>query len=160
MISPQVVARYRKQMESLGLGEFVLDDRPWGGEFIYTDNEVPKFVEAFFSDINVDQQKLSTPKLLFVAPGKRFSWQYHERRGEIWRVLEGPVGVITSMDDEQPPAKIAQEGDVVRAVPQQRHRLAGQKGWGVVAELWVHEDLERPSTEDDNTRLDDDFGRN
>ena len=32
-------------------------------------------------------------KLLLIAPGERISLQSHERRSELWRVLEGPVTV-------------------------------------------------------------------
>jgi len=41
------------------------------------------------------------PKILLIKPQARLSWQYHDRRGEIWKVLDGPVGVMTSLTDLQ-----------------------------------------------------------
>ena len=40
-------------------------------------------------------EKLS-PKFLVVGPGQRLSWQYHHRRSEIWRLIEGVAGVATT----------------------------------------------------------------
>jgi hypothetical protein len=41
----------------------------------------------------------------------------------------------------------------------ERHRLIGTKGWGVVAEIWMHTDANQPSDEDDIVRLQDDYSR-
>jgi len=46
------------------------------------------------------RRKLS-PKILIVAPIKRLSWQYHHRRAEIWRVIQGQVGVVRSITDSE-----------------------------------------------------------
>jgi mannose-6-phosphate isomerase len=159
VIDADVLAHYRKLVSEHGLSEFELDDRPWGGEFIYKDSQLHSFMNAFFLDLHVEKKLLSTPKLLFIAPGQRFSWQYHHRRGEVWKVLDGPIGVATSLTDEQPEPKIYQMGDVVETKPEERHRIIGQDGWGVVAELWRHADPEHPSTEDDNVRVQDDYDR-
>jgi hypothetical protein len=32
-------------------------------------------------------------------------------------------------------------------------------GWGIVAEIWRHTDVENPSNEEDIVRVQDDFGR-
>jgi mannose-6-phosphate isomerase len=159
VIDPEVRRQYEALAAEHGLNRFELDDRPWGGEFIFDDQDVDQFVASFFRDLSVDKKSLSTPKFLLVAPHQRFSWQYHERRGEVWAVLGGPVGLIESATDDQPPLRILEAGAVVEMGPRQRHRLAGLDGWGAVAELWRHVDMSNPSTEDDNTRLEDDYQR-
>lgn len=100
-----------------------------------------------------------SPKLLLVAPQKRLSWQYHFRRAELWRCLEGPVSVATSDDDEEKHLFTLQAGDTIRLARGERHRLIGGNDWGVVAEIWKHTDATHPSDEDDIVRLQDDFGR-
>jgi mannose-6-phosphate isomerase len=102
--------------------------------------------------------KLS-PKILVVAPQQRLSWQYHSRRAEIWRVVQGEIGVVLSETDEQTELNFFEPGDVIVLNKGQRHRLVGLNDWGVVAEIWQHTDPEHPSDESDIIRLQDDFGR-
>jgi mannose-6-phosphate isomerase len=102
--------------------------------------------------------KLS-PKILMVAPGQKLSWQYHNRRAEIWSCMEGPVGVMTSDTDVEAERHILYPGDVIRLAKGKRHRLMGLEQWGIVAEIWQHTDESYPSDEDDIIRLQDDFGR-
>lgn len=102
--------------------------------------------------------KLS-PKILCVAPQQRLSWQYHHRRAEIWRVVQGEVGVVMSDSDEQQDIHEFEPGDIIVLNKGQRHRLVGLQSWGVVAEIWQHTDPSNPSDEDDIVRLQDDFGR-
>ncbi|MEI6237897.1 MAG: phosphoheptose isomerase, partial [Candidatus Saccharibacteria bacterium] len=52
-----------------------------------------------------------------------------------------------------------ESGELVSFDKQVRHRLIGLDGWGIVAEIWKHEDTHELSTEDDIVRLKDDFGR-
>jgi len=40
-----------------------------------------------------------------------------------------------------------------------RHRLVGLDDWGIVAEIWIHSDPDKPSNEYDIRRISDDFGR-
>jgi len=94
-----------------------------------------------------------------VAPGTRLSWQYHHRRSEIWRVLSGRVGVVRSLTDEEGPLMELAEGDQVRLAVEERHRLVGLDGWGILAEIWRHEDAANPSNEDDIVRVSDAYGR-
>lgn len=67
--------------------------RPWGGFFVIDENQTSEFVNAFFSHLKIDEIQITkklSPKILVVAPEKRLSWQYHFRRSEIWKVVEGP----------------------------------------------------------------------
>ena len=102
--------------------------------------------------------KLS-PKILVVAPDKRLSWQYHHRRAEIWKVVNGTVGVIMSDTDKEGELKSYKPGDQITLKKGERHRLVGLKEWGTVAEIWQHTDANNPSDEDDIVRVQDDFGR-
>jgi hypothetical protein len=94
-----------------------------------------------------------------VAPNKRLSWQYHHRRAEIWKLIGGTAGVVTSATDEQGSLKVLKAQEVIQLAQGQRHRLVGVDGWGVIAEIWRHTDARNPSDESDIVRLQDDFGR-
>lgn len=97
--------------------------------------------------------------MLFVAPEKKLSWQYHHRRSEIWKLIEGEAGLVRSMNDLPGETKKMNRGDVVTLQKEERHRLVGTSQWGVVAEIWIHTDPQNPSNEEDIIRLQDDFGR-
>lgn len=136
--------------------------RPWGGFFVLDESQTPQFASTYFPTVELSSlqitQKLS-PKILVVAPEKRLSWQYHHRRAEIWRVVLGTVGVVTSDTDEETEVKTYQPGELIILRQGERHRLVGLAEWGVLAEIWQHTDSENPSDEDDIVRVQDDFGR-
>jgi mannose-6-phosphate isomerase-like protein (cupin superfamily) len=138
-------------------------DRPWGGFFVINEAQSDLFIEKYFPGYTKEQlmigEKLS-PKFLVVAPNKRLSWQYHFRRAEIWRVINGPVKVAISQTDEETHGEFYKNGDVIVLDKGVRHRLMGAPdNYGVVAEIWQHTDISHPSDEDDIIRLQDDFGR-
>ena len=137
-------------------------NRPWGGFFVINEDQAQEFADAYFEGLNVQDLRISgklSPKVLIVGPNKRLSWQYHHRRAEIWRVIRGEVGVVTSPSDEEHELKILKEGDSIRLSQGERHRLVGLGSYGVVAEIWQHTDSANPSDEDDIVRVQDDFGR-
>lgn len=136
--------------------------RPWGGFFVIQEDQAQEFADTYFDNLSVEELKISgklSPKVLLVAPGQRLSWQYHHRRAEIWQVVEGPVGVVTSDTDEQGEVKSYEVGERIVLKQGERHRLVGLDGWGVLAEIWQHTDVSNPSDEDDIVRVQDDFGR-
>ncbi|AYA37584.1 phosphoheptose isomerase [Hymenobacter oligotrophus] len=136
--------------------------RPWGGFFVIDEAQAQEFADTYFAGLPVDELKIAgklSPKMLLVAPHKRLSWQYHHRRAEIWRVVEGPVGIATSLTDAEAPAKTYGPGEQITLKQGERHRLVGLDDWGVVAEIWQHTDATNPSNEDDIVRVQDDFGR-
>jgi mannose-6-phosphate isomerase-like protein (cupin superfamily) len=138
------------------------DQRPWGGFFVIDETQAKQFADLFFPGIEVSSLRISgklSPKILLVEPGKRLSWQYHHRRAEIWRVVSGAVGVVTSFTDEESETKTLTPGEEIRLAQGQRHRLKGLTDWGVLAEIWQHTDAEHPSDENDIVRVQDDFGR-
>ena len=138
------------------------DKRPWGGFLGIEESDVKDFTRIFFPGTEfpgLEQGKKLSPKILLVEPGKRLSWQYHKRRAEVWKVLQGPVEIVTSDSDNQSAGKLFNEGDIIQIAREQRHRLKGLTTWGIIAEIWQHTDKAHPSDEDDIVRVDDDFGR-
>jgi len=136
--------------------------RPWGGFFVIDESQAQKFANTYFDSINVEELKISSklsPKILLVEPNKRLSWQYHHRRAEIWKVVDGPVGVIKSDNDEEGPLKSYETSDLITLEQGERHRLVGLDDWGTVAEIWRHTNPDHPSDENDIVRVQDDFGR-
>ena len=136
--------------------------RPWGGFFVIEEAEAEKFIEIYFPHLTKAELNISgklSPKILVVAPDKRLSWQYHHRRAEIWKLIGGVAGVVTSDTDEEKETKDLQIGDIIQLKQGERHRLLGTSGWGIIAEIWRHTDAANPSDEDDIVRVQDDFGR-
>jgi mannose-6-phosphate isomerase-like protein (cupin superfamily) len=161
-----VFARVRAMIEGKGLGIAGIDDaRPWGGFFVIDPStgsgHARDFLRAFFPDENIETLAAQTisPKILIVAPGARLSWQYHHRRAELWRVLEGPVMVVRSATDAENESSPYGSGATLRLAQGERHRLIGADGYGIVAEIWQHTDPAHPSDENDIVRVQDDFGR-
>ena len=152
-----------QQLQNQG---FIIDKqdqtRPWGGFFVINEDQAQQFANTYFDGLSVDSLRISgklSPKILVVAPNKRLSWQYHFRRAEIWKVIQGTVGVATSPTDEQGEVKTHEVGSLITLKQGERHRLVGLEGWGVLAEIWQHTDAANPSDEEDIVRVQDDFGR-
>ena len=152
-----------KQILSQGLGIASQDlERPWGGFFVIDEKDAQLFADIYFDSYDVDSMRKAgklCPKILLVKPAARLSWQYHHRRAETWRVIQGPVGVVRSFDDAQKDMTTHHNGDVITLQKAERHRLIGLEEWGVVAEFWQHTDPDNPSNEDDIVRLQDDYAR-
>ena len=137
-------------------------NRPWGGFFVLDENQAQEFADIYFKGLDVGPLLIAgklSPKILLVKPGARLSWQYHERRAEIWRVVEGPVGIIRRATDEEGELVSYEAGEIIVLEKGERHRLIGLDNWGVVAEFWQHTDPEHPSDEDDIVRVQDDYAR-
>lgn len=159
----EVFAKAEKLMGDLGF-EIVKQDRerPWGGFLVLNEAQAADFAKEFFPEEDFESLKISeklSPKILLVAPQKRLSWQYHFRRAEIWRCIDGKVSVATSLTDVESEVKVLEEGDKIKLQQGERHRLIGMEDWGMVAEIWQHTDASQPSDEEDIVRLQDDFGR-
>lgn len=136
--------------------------RPWGGFFVVNEEQAQQFADTYFDGMPIEQLKIAgklSPKILIVAPEKRLSWQYHHRRAEIWKVVQGRVGVVTSDTDDEGDLSEYEPGQLITLKQGERHRLVGLKDWGVLAEIWQHTDASNPSDEDDIVRVQDDFGR-
>lgn len=159
----QVFESVQKHLEGLGFKIVSKDfDRPWGGFFVLDESQAEEFGNHYFPGIEVKSLKISgklSPKILMVESNKRLSWQYHHRRAEIWKLVSGTAGVVTSNTNQLGPLKKLEPNEVIRLNQGQRHRLVGLNGWGMIAEIWQHTDATNPSDENDIVRVEDDFGR-
>jgi len=107
------------------------ESRPWGRFEKFTDNEV------------------STVKLLYLNPNSALSLQFHKKRNEFWKVINGSGKII--IDDKTFEAKAGDEFYIPIGV---KHRLATTDDNIIVLEVsYGYFD------EDDNNRLDDMYGR-
>lgn len=136
--------------------------RPWGGFFVIAEEQAQQFANQYFDGLDVSTLRIGgalSPKILVVAPEKRLSWQYHHRRAEIWRVIQGQAGIKRSPNDVEGELEILNVGDTITLQQGERHRLIGLGDYAVIAEIWQHTDANHPSDEDDIVRVQDDFGR-
>lgn len=158
-----VEARIEDMLVEKGFSIVARDfEKPWGGYFVIADDDTKKFIETFFPEhveLFAGQKQKLSPKILVVEPTLRLSWQYHDRRAEFHKVIEGPVAYPLSATDDQTDPTTYQKGDLVIIPQGTRHRLVGLNNWGVVAEIWQHTDSENLSNEADNHRVQDDFKR-
>ncbi|MBI4673588.1 MAG: phosphoheptose isomerase [Chloroflexi bacterium] len=161
---PEIVDLFRAHLQAQGLTITQVDAaRPWGAFLRVADADADKFIEAYYHGVPLPKHARSSersPKILLVAPHARLSWQYHDRRSEVWRAVSGPVGVYASPTDAQPAALITLDvGQTIEVAQGTRHRLVGLDAWGAVAEIWIHTDPAHPSDEDDIHRVQDDYAR-
>ncbi len=134
--------------------------KPWGGYVRLENSDAEAFARLYFPEVQFDTYENLSPKFLLVAPGKRLSWQRHDRRAELWRVLDGPVGIKLGETDEEPEdVRQLQTGEIIEFGVNVRHRLIGLESWGIVTEIWKHSDAANLSHEADIVRISDDFGR-
>jgi len=158
-----VFLRYKELLIDSNLNIVSFDiNRPWGGFFVLAEEQVQEFFNQYFTDLDVSTLKRGgslSPKIIIVAPNKRLSWQYHLRRAEIWRVIQGKVGVKRSNDDTEGELELLNVGDTITLQQGERHRLIGLDDYAVIAEIWQHTDANHPSDENDIVRVQDDFGR-
>ena len=137
-------------------------ERPWGGFLVIDESQAQEFSNQFFNGLDVETLKVGdklSPKVLIIKPKSRLSWQYHNRRAEIWQVYKGNVGFVKSDTDIENEMKVLSEGDQIVLSQGVRHRLIGLDHYSVVGEIWQHTDANHPSDEDDIIRVQDDFGR-
>ena len=152
-----------KQIKSVGFTIISNDfEIPWGGFLVIDEEQAQEFSNKFFEGLDINTLKIGgklSPKVLIVKSKARLSWQYHNRRAEIWQVYKGSAGIIRSDSDIENEMEVYNEGDQIILQQGERHRLIGLDDYCVVAEIWQHTDADHPSDEDDIIRVQDDFGR-
>jgi mannose-6-phosphate isomerase len=129
---------------------------------VIDESQVEEFARHYFPDLELVTLKSSgklSPKILIIKPGARLSWQYHQRRSEIWTVVQGPVGIVRSDTDEEPGLEVYESRSTIVFAKEERHRLVGRENWAIVAEFWQHTDPNHPSDEEDIVRVQDDYSR-
>jgi mannose-6-phosphate isomerase-like protein (cupin superfamily) len=163
MGSSEVFSKIEQDIKSLN---FIISskdfNRPWGGFLVIDESQAQEFSNKFFMGLDVNTLKIAgklSPKILIVEPEARLSWQYHNRRAEIWGIYKGSAGIIRSDSDVENEMKVFVVGDQIVLEQGERHRLIGLDDYCVVAEIWQHTDVNHPSDEDDIIRVQDDFGR-
>lgn len=142
------------------------EEKPWGAYYRFASNQAERFIAEFFPGKNLADMQLGhsdvelSPKILLVAPGQRLSWQFHNRRAEIWRFLS-PGAYYKSVTDAPGERQSAKAGHVIQFQQNERHRLcaANDASYTLVAEIWQHSSPGHPSDEDDIVRLEDDYQR-
>ena len=153
----------KKEIESFAFSVVSYDfERPWGGFLVIDETQAQEFSNKFFKGLDVNTLKIGgklSPKILIVKSNARLSWQYHNRRAEIWQVHRGSVGIIRSDSNLENEMKVHNEGDQIVIEQGERHRLIGLNETSIVAEIWQHTDANCPSDEEDIIRVQDDFGR-
>ena len=154
----------RIKAEAKGFGLEVVDqdfERPWGGFLRFSEDCLPAFFDAYWTGADTGKAAgRRDPKVLLVAPAQRLSLQYHCRRSELWRVLDGPVAVVHGPDLEHLESDVLFTMQTIFIPCVHLHRLGSSSdSWGRVAEIWIHEDPENPSDEDDIVRVQDDYAR-
>jgi mannose-6-phosphate isomerase len=111
------------------------DIRPWG-EYFVLENE--------------DTHKV---KRIKVKPKARLSYQYHDKRSEVWTVVSG-VGRIT-LDGE---TKDYYYGDIVQIPQGMKHRIENPSAEEDC--IFIEVQLGTYFGEDDIVRIEDDYNRN
>ena len=137
-------------------------NRPWGGFFDIDENDIRNFIDLFyngeyFMDF-VDSKKISL-KILIIIPNKKLSWQYHNRRSEIWKVYKGKIEVVKSHDNVEREKETLRKNDIIMLDQGVRHRIIGTDKYAIISEIWIHTDSNNLSDEDDIVRIQDDYGR-
>src|SRR5688572_17751809 len=140
----EVFTNVEAHLKSLGF-KIVNKDatRPWGGFFVLDESQAEKFGQLYFPGIELSSLKIGgklSPKVLMVQANKRLSWQYHHRRAEIWKLVAGTAGVVTSENDQEGPLQTLNIGGIICLKNGQRQRLVGLAGWGRIATIWQAHD--------------------
>lgn len=108
-------------------------EKPWGREEIFA------------------QTESYVGKVLFIRQGEALSLQYHERKEETLRVLQGEVEIVLGTDTEALEAEVLRAGSVVHLPPRTLHRLVAVTDCQLLEVSTNHLD--------DVVRLDDRYGR-
>lgn len=111
--------------------EVYLEERPWGRFEQFTHNAP------------------SSVKLLYINPGEQISLQYHHKRQEFWRVLQGDPHITVGDAVYQ-----AQVGDEFYIAQEEIHRISGGTQQAIILEI-AFGDFD----ESDIVRLEDNYGR-
>lgn len=108
-------------------------DKPWGREEIFAETD------AYVG------------KILFIRAGEALSLQYHERKEETLRVLDGELEVVLGADIAGLETFHLQPGAVFHVAPRELHRMVA------TTDCYL---LEVSTSElDDVVRLEDRYGR-
>ncbi len=129
----------KKEIETFGFKVVSHDfEKPWGGFLVIYESQAQDFSNKFFEGLDVNTLKIGgklSPKILIVKPNSRLSWQYNNRRAEIWQVYKGAAGIIRSDSDVENEMEVYNKGDQLFLQQGESHRLIGLNEASVVAEI-------------------------
>ena len=110
------------------------ENRPWGSFYVIHEDEKYKL------------------KRLEIEPNKRLSYQFHNKRSELWYILKG-VGIVT-INDKKTEVK---KGSIVKIKKLEKHRIENNS-----SKILTFIEVQTGSYfgEDDIVRIQDDFDRN
>lgn len=160
----EAIEKVENWLKNLDLEISIKDlERPWGAFWHIKPEKINLFLSLFFPKVKADIKLDISPKILLISPKEGFSWQYHQRRNEIWKFLS-PVRILLNDTDNIPSEeqiKIKNQGEIAKMPVKKRHRaIAPENSYGLIAEIWEHLDSKNPSNEEDVIRVQDDYGRN
>ena len=110
-----------------------MEKRPWGAFFVLSDEK----------DFKI--------KKIEVNPSKRLSYQFHNKRSELWYILKG-VGIVT-INDKKTEVK---KGSIVKIKKLEKHRIENN---GSKILTFIEVQTGSYFGEDDIVRIQDDFDR-
>jgi mannose-6-phosphate isomerase len=110
-----------------------MDIRPWGSFTI------------------LEEQASYKVKRIEVLPGKRLSYQRHEKRGEHWMVVRGQA--VVTLEGKEIPLSAGQSVDIPQKAA---HRIFNP---GKESLVFIEIQTGEYFGEDDIIRIEDDFGR-
>lgn len=111
-----------------------MEKRPWGAFFVLSDEK----------DFKI--------KKIEVNPSKRLSYQFHNKRSELWYILNGE-GIVT-INDKKTEVK---KGSVIKIKKLEKHRIENN---GSKILTFIEVQTGSYFGEDDIVRIQDDFDRN
>jgi len=110
-----------------------MEKRPWGSFFVIQESTSYKI------------------KRIEVNSGQRLSYQYHNKRSEVWVIIQGN-GVVTLNDVERKYSA----GDTILIPQGMKHRIENK---GAETTVFIEVQTGSYFGEDDIVRLDDDYNR-
>ena len=110
-----------------------IEERPWG---------------SFENLLDTDYCKV---KRIIVKPGQRLSYQYHNKRSEVWTIVEGNGEVI--IDGKKNSLKY---GDCIKIDKTSKHRIHNNSD---AILKFIEVQTGSYFGEDDIVRIDDDYNR-
>ena len=112
---------------------FEKENRPWGSYIVLSEDKKYKI------------------KRIEVNPKSRLSYQYHNKRSELWYVISG-AGIVT-VNDKKVKLNI---GSTIKINKRDKHRV---ENTGTVYLVFIEIQTGTYFGEDDIVRLDDDYNR-
>ena len=126
--------RYNNMIKGVIWNKKEIETRPWGT------------YEVLLDDVNVKVKRIT------VNPNSRLSYQYHQKRREVWTVVSGELTII--LEDNK---LFRGEGQSIRIPLGDKHRAWNETDKPVI---FIEVQTGTYFGEDDIIRIKDDYGRN